>query len=136
MGLRKTKVKGESVLLFTPDKRRKEEPERELMIRVKTALAAIGVLVFRNSVGVARHGPRTFPYGLCRGSADLVGLVRTKAGVARFFALELKTKSGRVSRDQERWIKMINFHGGYAAVVRSVEDALAAVEACKQGVML
>jgi len=50
----------------------------------------------------------------------------------RFIALEVKTESGVVSPIQEHELRTIWEAGGYSAVVRSVDDALAAVEGAKK----
>lgn len=87
------------------------------------------VLVFRNNVGVAEHwngrSVDVVRYGLAPGSADLVGLAGPQG---RFFALEVKTPTGRATADQEKWLALVRRFGGFACVVRSVDEALAAVE--------
>lgn len=63
-------------------------------------------------------------YGLGVGSSDLIGVVtseRTVCGV--FLAMELKTPTGRVSKEQEQWIAIVNARGGVGRVVRSVDEA-------------
>jgi hypothetical protein len=96
-----------------------------------------GVL-FRNNTGVAYQGikkyinsqlyisqPRIIEFGLCKGSSDLIGwteititadMVGTK--VAVFTAVEVKTKTGRVSDEQKRFIKNVNDAGGIAKIER------------------
>ena len=65
--------------------------------------------------------------GLCVGSADLIGL--TKRG--RFFAIEVKTPKGRISPEQLAWIEFVNQWGGFAAVARSLDEAMGHVaKAC------
>lgn len=85
------------------------------------------VRVWRNNTGVADAfgGGGAVRYGLGVGSADLVGMVLP---FGRFLALEVKTKSGRVSADQLRWIETVRRFGGVACVVRCIEDARDAVE--------
>lgn len=58
--------------------------------------------------------------GLGTGTADLVGYV---LGTGRFFALEVKTKKGKASEDQEAWLAQTNREGGYAALARTPEEA-------------
>ncbi len=109
--------------------------EAELQDRIRLALAQLeGVVLWRNNVGVGYVGQQRTPvrYGLAVGSADLVGLVRTDGGWGRFIALEVKTSRGMVSDDQARWLRLVQRLGGYAVVVRSVEDAIAAVEAARR----
>jgi hypothetical protein len=59
-------------------------------------------------------------FGLCKGSADIIGI----APGGRFLAVEVKTKTGRVSPDQARFIEHVKAKGGVAGVARSVQDAL------------
>ena len=96
------------------------------------ALAGVdGVRVWRNNTGVgAAQGGFSVRYGLGVGSADLVGLI---APSGRFFALEVKGPKGKCSPDQVAWLAFVRSMGGYAAVVRSVPEALAAVEEARRG---
>ena len=108
--------------------------ESELQDLIRLALGRRDdVVMWRNNVGVLEtdsgHHVR---YGLARGSADLVGIVRMDNGLGRFFALEIKTPTGRVHDDQARWLRLVQSRGGYAAVVRSVDEAMAAVDAAKK----
>lgn len=63
---------------------------------------------------------RYISYGLCKGSSDLIGIIKPSG---RFFALELKTLSGKVTEEQVMFIKLVNNMGGYAAVARTIEEA-------------
>jgi hypothetical protein len=109
--------------------------EAQLQDEIRLALGQLeGVVVWRNNVGVGRVGVHGTPvrYGLAVGSADLVGLVRMPDGTGRFLAIEVKTARGVVSDEQARWLRLVRGLGGYAVVVRSVEDAIAAVEAARR----
>ncbi len=64
------------------------------------------------------------PYGLCKGSADLIGL---QHGTGRFLALEVKQENGRVEKHQEQWLEYVTRFGGLACVVRSIGEALEVV---------
>jgi hypothetical protein len=68
----------------------------------------------------SRNRDRPQQAGLGTGTADLIGYV---LGSGRFFALEVKTGSGRVSAEQEAWIGQTNCEGGYAAIARTPEEA-------------
>lgn len=101
--------------------------ETVIMRNVRLALNRTGrARLVRNNVGVdAAHGIR---YGLGVGSADLVGMLRS----GRVFCLEVKA-GGRTTREQAAWLASVRRWGGFAAVVRSVEDAMAALERAEQG---
>lgn len=64
--------------------------------------------------------PRNITYGLEVGSSDLVGILKPSG---RWFCLEVKTPTGRVSPEQEKWMALMVKFGAYCAVVRSVEEA-------------
>jgi hypothetical protein len=69
-------------------------------------------------------------FGLCRGSADLCGIL---APTGRFIAVEIKTEAGRLSEEQRLFLIHVRSRGGFACVVRSVEEFLAAMERAKRG---
>lgn len=78
--------------------------------------------------------------GLCRGSSDLVGILAVGApgmwaGVTfgRFMALEVKTGAGKPEPHQLDWLLLVRARGGFAAVVRDVDDALQALQRARQG---
>lgn len=89
-----------------------------------------GLVLWRNNCGVAKHygnrGVVHTRYGLAPGSADLVGLLN-----GRFFALEVKTPTGRLQPEQKLWMELVRRTGGFAAVARSVDEARAAVAAAR-----
>lgn len=96
------------------------------------------VRLFRNNVGVAKVRNAYVRYGLANGSADLIGWVKLEPPIvpfriARFMSLEIKTETGKLSPEQVLWMKLVRNWGGFAAVVRSVDDALAAVERARAG---
>ena len=107
--------------------------ETDIMRAVRKAVNLDGrALITRNNVGVGRamHDESVIRFGLGVGSPDLVGILR---GSARGFALEIKTPVGRLSPEQRAWATAFRKHGGFCAVVRSVHEALAAVERALAG---
>ena len=96
--------------------------ETNLSNSIMVALSAAGCLLWRQNTGAMRDtSGRLVRYGLCTGSADLIGI--SHDGV--FLAVEVKTPTGRVSPAQTAFIAAVRRHGGRAGVARSVEDALA-----------
>lgn len=106
--------------------------------------------LFRNTCGVGwvgnvvtvdpRRGTVTLrnarrqTFGLHVGSGDLIGwrtVVITPDMVGRpaaiFTSLEVKTERGKPSVEQERWDFAVKVDGGLSGIVRSVEEATAAV---------
>lgn len=108
--------------------------ETKLMRTIMVAISQAGHTVWRNETGqfwtgkpihkdgdtITLANPRMIPVGLCVGSSDLIGI--TRLGI--FFAVEVKTKTGRISKQQQQFIDHINSTGGKAGVCRSVADAL------------
>ncbi len=96
--------------------------ETNIMIAIHDAIALTGkCLLWRNNTG--QRGRLKFGLGL--GGADLVGVLRPNG---RAFALEVKTASGRMSREQKAWHRAWTEAGAYVTCVRSVGEALAALE--------
>lgn len=107
--------------------------ESEIQHAIRLELGRMpGLRIFRNNSGVAIDGEsgRAIRYGLARGSSDLVGIL---APTGRIVCLEVKTPTGRVSREQVMWLQLVRALGGFATVVRSVQDARDAVERARKG---
>ena len=97
--------------------------------------------------GTVKRGDHTVRGGLSvNGAADLVGIltrwlpltVFPDGGVIRgrhgqFFALEVKAAKGKQSPAQVLWGNLVRERGGFYAVVRSVEDARAALKRARAG---
>lgn len=89
--------------------------------------------LFRNNVGSyqdPKNPKRWIDYGLCVGSADLIGIEKrivtpemVGQAVGIFLAVEVKTPKGRLSDEQKAWLGMVRAFGGEAHVMRSVEEA-------------
>jgi len=108
--------------------------ETKIQRAIMLALSESGCLVFRNETSGAWVGKkvhqagqqvtladaRMIRFGLCVGSSDLIGL--TKYG--RFFAIEIKTKTGRATKEQLNFIERVREAGGIAGIARSPQDAL------------
>lgn len=83
--------------------------------------------------------------GLGDGSADLIGILSLSVlltrpdgsqvcqTTGRFVALEVKKPGGRVEPEQEAWLEAVRRAGGFAAVVHSPEEALAALDRARRG---
>lgn len=94
-----------------------------------------GVRVVRNNTGegeLVRGGYVLF--GLGQGGADLVGIL---APQGRALAFEVKVPGARTApqrrEQQERWREAFRRFGGFACVVISVEEALAALARAREG---
>jgi hypothetical protein len=84
------------------------------------------VLLLRNQVGLADYGARgKVPYGLAKGSGDLIGIharIITEADVGHlagvFLSVEVKSAAGRPTEHQLRWANLVRRYGGIAMVAR------------------
>lgn len=105
--------------------------ESNLVARLLLRCSQLGARIFRNNVGRLRDANgRVVTYGLCVGSSDLIGylpvvITSDMVGqtIARFVAIECKSPTGRLRPEQERFLAVVQGHGGLACVARSVEDA-------------
>lgn len=106
--------------------------EREVLHDIREALGLEHDLVmWRNNTGMLRDERGTpVRYGLAIGSSDLVGILGPSG---RWFALEVKTETGRLTVEQIRWIELVRRMGGFAACVRSVDEARAALGRARLG---
>ena len=111
--------------------------EQSIQQHIRIACSTGDTRLFRNNTGTLRdqHG-RPVSFGLCKGSADLIGyrsitITPDMVGqqVAVFTSIEVKTPTGRIRPEQQAWLEAVQAAGGIAGVARSVEDALRIVTA-------
>lgn len=98
-----------------------------------------GGQVWVPETGSVRH----FHAGLPRGSSDLIGGLTLdvvlcnqayqKIRIARLFCIEAKTGAGKPRPEQLDFLSLVRQFGGFAAVVRSVEEARAALLRARAG---
>jgi hypothetical protein len=105
--------------------------EQQIQQQIRIACSHGQTRLFRNNTGTLRdqHG-RPVQFGLCKGSADLIGwrtitITPEMVGqqVAVFLSIEVKTATGRLRPEQQQWLDAVQSAGGIAGVARSVEDA-------------
>lgn len=61
-----------------------------------------------------------------KGVSDILGIYK-----GRFLAIEVKSQTGVVSKEQKEFINNVNKEGGIAFVARSIEDVKKALEEIK-----
>lgn len=91
-----------------------------LVWRNETSGAWVGKVIHKAGQQVTLEHAKLIKFGLTVGSSDLIGL--TASG--RFFAIEVKTPTGRTTKEQNNFIEQVRAHGGLAGVARSPEEAL------------
>jgi hypothetical protein len=116
--------------------------EQQIQQHIRIACSTGATMLWRNNTGTLRdqHG-RPVQFGLCKGSADLIGyrtvtITPEMVGqqVAVFTSIEVKTPTGRIRPEQQQWLETVQAAGGIAGVARSVEDAQALLAAQPDGV--
>jgi len=116
--------------------------EQRIQQEIRLTCSTGSTRLFRNNTGTLRdqHG-RPVQFGLCKGSADLIGW-RTVTitpemvcqRIAVFTSIEVKTSTGKVQPEQQQWLEAVQAAGGIAGIARSVEDAKALLTAQPDGV--
>lgn len=90
----------------------------------------IGWRLFRNQVGTYKlPDGRFLSSGLCKGSSDLIGwrtvtITPDMVGqhLAQFVAVECKAENGRLSPEQENFLRVVRDAGGHAVMAKSPSD--------------
>lgn len=124
-------------------------PETKIQRRLMLAMSEAGATVFRNETGrfwagrvahkdhdqVTLQGAVMVPCGLCVGSSDVVGftpvtITANMVGqtLAVFTAVEVKTKTGRATKEQLNFIDKVQKAGGFAGIARNDEEALSIIK--------
>jgi len=104
--------------------------EQHIQQHIRLACGTGATRLFRNNTGVLRDANgRPVSFGLCKGSADLIGwTTRTITAdmvgqqVAVFTSIEVKAPTGRLTPEQRQWLAAVETAGGIAGVARSVAD--------------
>ena len=63
----------------------------------------------------------------------MTALDSATGALARLFVLEVKTPVGRATPEQKNFLRVVRMAGGFGAFVRSVDDAIAALERARKG---
>lgn len=96
--------------------------ETDIQNAIRLELSKYGVC-FRMNTGVFKQGERTVKCGV-KGMSDLLFIKNGRA-----YWLEVKTDKGKVSKEQLNFLAVMrDKYGCVAEIVRSVDDAVRAVE--------
>ena len=107
--------------------------ETEIQQRIRLACSQGPARLWRNNSGKLPD-PKTgrwVQFGVASpGGSDLIGYRQVVIGpehvgqtVAVFAAVEVKTNTGRATREQQAFVKHVQGAGGIAGVARSVDEA-------------
>ena len=105
--------------------------EQAIQQRIRLACSRGPVRLWRNNTGAMRdERGQLVRFGLCPGSADLIGYRSITIGpehlgqrVAVFTAVEVKAPTGRPTTEQLAFLDHIRAAGGLAGIARSVPEA-------------
>lgn len=89
--------------------------------RNETSGAYVGKVIHKDARIVTLANAQLMTFGLCVGSADIIGIHKP---TGRFLAIEVKTKTGKPTKEQLNFLEQVRNAGGIAGIARSVEDAL------------
>jgi len=106
--------------------------EQTIQQHIRLACSIGTCRLFRNNTGTLRDiNGRPVSFGLCKGSADLIGwtsrtITPEMVGqqIAVFTSIEVKSSSGRVKPEQQQWLNAVQAAGGIAGVARNVGEAM------------
>lgn len=136
-------------IILRSNKNHNTMSESEIQKKIRLAIGSIARM-FRNNVGSGWQGrsgsikvtsdgskyitlasPRPLKAGLCEGSSDLIGwtsktITPEMVGetVAVFTAIEVKTATGRASKEQINFIRAVIDSGGIAGIARDEAQAV------------
>ena len=106
--------------------------EQTIQQHIRLACSIGTCRLFRNNTGTLRDiNGRPVSFGLCKGSADLIGwttrtVTQDMVGqqIAVFTSIEVKAATGRIRPEQQQWLNAVQAAGGIAGVARSVGEAM------------
>ena len=98
--------------------------EKQIEEAILDYLQRSGIFCWKNPTGATKHvdkygRERWMRYGK-KGSSDIIGLLPG----GRFLAIEVKSKSGILSPEQEEFLQQVNEKGGVGIVARSVDEVI------------
>ena len=105
--------------------------EQAIQQRIRLALSRGATRLWRNNTGMLTDANgRPVRFGLCPGSADLIGYTTIEVTpdmvgqrLAVFTAVEVKTQTGRPTAEQAAFLEHVRQAGGRAGIARSIDDA-------------
>lgn len=102
--------------------------ESDASTAVRKVLASHPSLAcWRNNVG---SPDGRYQYGLGKGTSDFIAIL---APSGRFLALEVKSATGKQTKDQAQFAAAIRAMGGFACVVRNAHETIEAIKRAQEG---
>jgi VRR-NUC domain. len=106
--------------------------EQQTQQQIRLALSKGPTRLWRNNTGCLKDQQgRPVRFGLCEGSADLIGYTTVEVTpemvgqrIAVFTAVEVKSPTGRATPAQAAFLDHVRQAGGRAGIARSVTEAV------------
>jgi len=73
---------------------------------------------------MTRHENGFVRYGLCTGSADVIGV----GPGGRFLAIEVKRPGKNLTEKQKQFLELVKMYGGIAGIATSADEALKLIQ--------
>jgi hypothetical protein len=90
-----------------------EMKETNIIQEIRLEASRLGLTLWRNNTGKFQDkNGRWVTYGLCLGSADLIGIYNS-----RFVAIEVKQPGKKPKPEQELFLNIVKKNGGIAGVL-------------------
>lgn len=89
--------------------------------RNETSGAYVGKVIHKDQRVVTLANAQLMTFGLCVGSADIIGIHKP---TGRFLAIEVKTKTGKPTKEQLNFIEQVRASNGIAGIARTTQDAI------------
>lgn len=102
--------------------------ESEIQTQCIDFLKRHNITHWRVALGGVRHGGVRKANPM-KGMPDICGVLR-QSTPGRFFGIELKTKTGKLSKDQSHWLKILKESGAAVEVIRDVHDLEVFMRGC------
>lgn len=100
------------------------------LFRNNTGTGWVGKIEKQNEHTITLSNYRMLHAGLCTGSSDIIGWTELEITpemvgkkIAVFTAIEVKSKTGKPTKEQENFIQVVKNSGGYAGVARNENEA-------------
>ena len=106
------------------------KPESQIQREILIAANRGETRLFRNNIAKIKHHDRWISFGIPgKGGSDLLGwtsktitpeMVGQK--IAIFTSIEVKTPTGKPSKQQTQWLELVNRVGGIGRIIRDANE--------------
>jgi hypothetical protein len=105
-------------------------PESKIQREILVAANQGDSRLFRNNIAKMKHHGRWLSFGIPgKGGSDLLGwtsktITSEMVGqkIAIFTSIEVKTPTGKPTKEQTRWLNLVNEVGGIGRIIRDAKE--------------